>query len=116
MEIDNSRDGNIPEGSNETDGAEQSTSQPSEEEDGTTADKELNMPQIKGRGGTLELESASLRRKAPDVPPPRRELPFTRKTRGERDTETQVLRAKNNLANIARETDDDGDDDDDDEL
>lgn len=107
MEIDKSRDGNIPEGGNETEDGQQSTPQPSEEEDGTTADEEPNLLQIKGREGTQKLESTAQRRKAPEVPPPRRELPFTRKTQGGKGTDTQVSRAKNDLVDTAGDTDDD---------
>lgn len=107
MEIDKSRDGNIPEGANETEDVQQSTPQPSDEEDGTTADEEPTLPQIKGREGTQKLESTAQRRKAPDIPPPRRVLPFTRKKQGGKDTDTQVPRAKNDLVDTARETDDD---------
>lgn len=102
MAAEKSRDGNIPEEGNETDNGQQSTRQPSDEEDGTIADEKPSSPQTKTGEGTSDQ-----RGKASAGPPPRRELPFTRTTRGKKNTETQPPGAENDVADTAGETDDD---------
>ena len=107
MEIDTSRDGKVPEGDNETDYGQESTPQPSDEEDGTTAEEEEPNPlQIKEDEGP-NPSSNTQRSNVPGDPPPRRELPFTRKPKGGKETQMSRHRAQDDIEDTAGETEDD---------
>ncbi|RJE26082.1 hypothetical protein PHISCL_01607 [Aspergillus sclerotialis] len=108
MEIDTSRDGKGSEGDNETDDGQQSTPQPSDEEDGTTADEESSSLQIKEDESRPTLSPKTQRSQVPGGPPPRRELPFTRKSQGQKESQVKSHRVEDNVEeDTAGETDDD---------
>ena len=104
MEIDTSREGKGPEGDNETDDGQQSTPQPSDEEDATTADEESASLQDERRP---KLSFNTQRSKVPGGPPPRRELPFTRKPQAREKSQIKPHRTEDDVEDTAGETDDD---------
>lgn len=101
MDVDK-RDEGIEGGDNGMDDDDRETPQPLEEEDGTTTDDEdLPPPRTVENAGSKTADRPSA--KKPDSPPPRRELPFTRKNQPQPQPQLTAEGAED----TAGETDDD---------
>lgn len=109
MEIDEAEGVDVLEKDRETDDGQRSTPQPLEEEDNTT-NVDYDPSIIEKREDKGPHESASkvsvdrLIQKMPPTAPPRRELPFARRTR-----QAELSKTERDAEETAGETDDDDD-------
>ncbi|KAL4788407.1 hypothetical protein BJX76DRAFT_353162 [Aspergillus varians] len=106
MDIDKSKQQVDNRAEEETDDEGQSTPQPLEDEDNTTSDGEGSVPSVKGSPRGDRRRQSSPEHIVTKSPPPRRELPFARKTE-KKLVPTQQSAAQHDLDEIGGETDDD---------
>lgn len=107
MEVDQDKKQD-PEGDQETDDEQRSTPEPLEEEekaDGTTDDESAPSPAQEGSQKPSINDQPAL--KEPTTPPPRRELPFTRRAQEKAQTHEKPHHAEADAESTAGETDDD---------
>lgn len=106
MEVDQDKKQD-PEGDQETDDEQRSTPEPLEEEkaDGTTDDESAPSPAQEGAQKPSINDQPAL--KEPTTPPPRRELPFTRRAQEKAQTHEKPHHAEADAESTAGETDDD---------
>lgn len=116
MEVDKTKDDGVAEDNQETDDGERSTPQPLEDEDNTTDDEDVDLQpaeqrrekDTQTRGPTTSTGSSVEHpiRKEPSSPPPKRELPFLRRTQTRDNTAHQ---AEEKPSGAAEDIDDDDD-------
>lgn len=105
MEVDQDKKQD-PGGDQETDDEHLSTPEPLEEEaDGTTDDESAPSPAQEGAQKPNINDQPAL--KEPTTPPPRRELPFTRRAQEKAQTHEKPHHAEADAESTAGETDDD---------
>lgn len=102
-----SRPEDVPIEAEETDDEQASTPQQLEEEEAATTDEEPEPPPVESMQGRSKATSNHPAKKVPSAPPPRRELPFARRTQGESQTQPQPHHAEKDAEDTAGETDDD---------
>ena len=109
MDVDKSRPEDAPEEAEETDDEQGSTPQRLEEEDAATTDEDLEPPPVESMQSRSKAPSRHPDTKVPSAPPPRRELPFTRRAKGGSQTQSQSQphQEEKGAEDTAGETDDD---------